>query len=160
MTFDEFYSAYPRHEGRKAAERAWHRLGLWARPMTTEDIKDALEWQIPVFRKREKKFIPLPATWLNGERWNDEPPKQPAPQEVQGEGSGVPKRRPCSRCGQDRPPYTIKGHICHVCRTEYPHGITQPPRSASARPDPFREAQEGIPRGDHGAHPEEDGDPQ
>lgn len=70
MTFDEFWSLYPRKTAKKAAVRAWEKLNpdlfLW------EDIRsDLLTRKWP-----EPKFIPHPATYLNGERWTDEAPRE------------------------------------------------------------------------------------
>ena len=32
---------------------------------------------LPTLLKTERRFIPLGATWLNGERWTDEPEPRP-----------------------------------------------------------------------------------
>ena len=68
--FNLFWSAYPRKVAKKAAEKAWDKLKLnqqlfdelMAGLMTAKNSK---QWQDP-------KYIPHPATWLNGERWKDE----------------------------------------------------------------------------------------
>jgi hypothetical protein len=67
-----FYSRYPRKEARKDAEKAWGQLKIT--PETEDAIHKALDWQIPLYEQRERHFIPLPASWLRGERWTDEPP--------------------------------------------------------------------------------------
>ncbi len=69
LEFNEFYKNYPRHEGRGQALKAY----LTARKKASAEILLAGS-----IRAREKygdteaKYIPLPATWLNGERWLDE----------------------------------------------------------------------------------------
>jgi hypothetical protein len=69
-TFDEFYVHYPRHEKRVAAEKAWKRLRTADRRAALEALPQHLDhWQ----RSRtETKYIPLPGSWLNGKRWEDE----------------------------------------------------------------------------------------
>lgn len=76
--FSAFWDRYPRREAKKDASKAWQQLP----PETEPLIHAALDWQLPLWEDREKKFIPLPATYLRGERWTDEkptPPKGPTP---------------------------------------------------------------------------------
>jgi hypothetical protein len=75
-----FYDRYPRKEARKDAEKAWGQLKVT--PETEEKIHAALDWQIPIYEQREKHFIPLPASYLRGERWTDEPPTPPKPKTI------------------------------------------------------------------------------
>jgi hypothetical protein len=65
--FDAFWNAYGRKEGRKAAVRAWGKLSIAKRA----EVMGAL----PRFLSQhpEVRFRPHPATFLNGERWLDEP---------------------------------------------------------------------------------------
>ncbi|MEW6427490.1 MAG: hypothetical protein AB1568_05595 [Thermodesulfobacteriota bacterium] len=72
--FDAFWGAYPRRVGKAAAVRAWVRLSpggaLFAEIMTAlAAAKDSDQWQ-----RDEGRFVPHPATWLNGRRWEDEQP--------------------------------------------------------------------------------------
>lgn len=66
--FNLFWSAYPRKEGKKAALRAFSKLDSSVWPLlipAVEKHKQRPQWQ-------NRQYIPLPATWLNGERWEDE----------------------------------------------------------------------------------------
>lgn len=74
--FAEFYAAYPRKEGRADAVKAFAKVTA---PLT--DLLAALEWQCKSHKwlKEGGQFIPLPASWLNGERWKDEKPVMPQP---------------------------------------------------------------------------------
>lgn len=70
--FDIFWMAYPRRTGKGAARKAFDK----ARQKTTLQVMlNALEWQ----RQQEQwlsnggAYIPHPSTWLNQERWEDEP---------------------------------------------------------------------------------------
>lgn len=72
--FPEFYDAYPRHEGRGQAAKAYRSaLKKAERSVLLAGAVQARER----YRETEKQFIPLPATWLNGERWLDEPGPTP-----------------------------------------------------------------------------------
>ena len=65
--FEEFYKAYPRRQAKQDAEEAWRKLNpneqLFSRILA--DIRNR-------FRTIDPNFIPLPAKYLNGARWNDE----------------------------------------------------------------------------------------
>lgn len=71
-TFEGFYSAYPKHKAKPAAEKAWKKLNP-SQDLFEKMIK-ALEWQCkqPDWLKDNGQYIPLPASWLNGQRWLDE----------------------------------------------------------------------------------------
>ena len=76
--FNEFWSAYPKKVGKKDAAKAWQKL----KPdeALTKTILDGVKkWQeSKQWAEDGGRFIPHPATFLNGERWNDEcePAKQ------------------------------------------------------------------------------------
>lgn len=69
--FKRFYDAYPRHQGRKPAKKAWDKLHPSAE--LTETIISHVEKRKKTdWNGKDKTFIPLPATFLNNERWTDE----------------------------------------------------------------------------------------
>lgn len=72
--FNEFWSAYPRKQGKKNAERAF--IKLTPDESLLGEILAALDWQkqSASWTKENGQFIPLPATYLNGRRWEDEKP--------------------------------------------------------------------------------------
>lgn len=78
--FEKFWALYPRKVGRGAAYNAWKKTPL---PDITV-LYDALEWQKKTeqWNKSGGQFIPHPATWINQQRWNDQPMKseQPKPE--------------------------------------------------------------------------------
>ncbi len=70
MTFQAFYSMYPRKMGRKEAEKSWNRLTPTQQSECLEALPNYLKyWKI---KETAKDFIPYPATFLNQERWTDE----------------------------------------------------------------------------------------
>lgn len=70
--FDRFWEAYPRRQGKDAARKAWAKIRPDAALL--EIMLSALERQraSDQWRRDGGRFIPLPATWLNGRRWEDE----------------------------------------------------------------------------------------
>jgi len=73
MTFDEFWVLYPRKVGKHKAKQTWERLRLSAPDL--HRIRVALSWQVPHWAESGTlQYVPHPTTWLNGRRWEDEPP--------------------------------------------------------------------------------------
>lgn len=71
--FENWYQTYPRHEAKAPALKAYKT----ARKTTPAQVLlDAITRQKPRLTAEASgpKFIPLPATWLNGKRWQDETP--------------------------------------------------------------------------------------
>lgn len=70
--FEEFWSAYPKKVAKEAARKAWVKL----KPDETlgkEIIQAVMEnSKTKDWLKENGKYIPYPATYLNGKRWEDE----------------------------------------------------------------------------------------
>lgn len=70
--FDLFWSTFPRKIGKGAAELAWKKIKpddtLQARIIHAVKAQCKSEQ----WRRDQGQFIPHPATWLNGKRWEDE----------------------------------------------------------------------------------------
>jgi predicted phage replisome organizer len=70
--FDEFWSAYPKKKAKEAAKKAWVKLKpdetlgktIIAAVLGSANTTD--------WKKENGKYIPYPATYLNGKRWEDE----------------------------------------------------------------------------------------
>ena|GEM_PF-3510650 len=78
QSFMEFWEAYPRKAGKRAAEEAWRKLkpneALLVEILSAiETAKRSRQWQ-----RDDGQYIPNPVTWLNQRRWEDETPA-PAP---------------------------------------------------------------------------------
>jgi DNA-binding MarR family transcriptional regulator len=72
--FLQFWDRYPRKISKAAARKAYVKA---LKTETHDRIMYGLSQQMPSLAAREAQFIPHPATWLDQERWNDEP-EQPA----------------------------------------------------------------------------------
>lgn len=69
--FDDFYSCYPRHEGKGQAEKAYRAaLKIVSGDKILESCKALAEHHAAL--GTDKQYIKLPATWLNGKCWEDE----------------------------------------------------------------------------------------
>lgn len=75
--FEEFWSAYPKKQGKGAAQRVWNRIrpdnALFA--VIMDSVKAHAEHN-PQWLKDGGQYIPNPSTWLNQERWQDEMPRE------------------------------------------------------------------------------------
>jgi hypothetical protein len=70
--FQNFWNLYPKKRAREDAVKAWAKIspenGLVEKILSSVRVQmDTDDW-----RKENGKYIPLPATWLNGRRWEDE----------------------------------------------------------------------------------------
>lgn len=67
--FARFWASYPRKEGKQKAAAAFGKVTV-----STDILLAALERQkkSSQWTKDNGQFIPHPATWLNGKRWEDE----------------------------------------------------------------------------------------
>ena len=70
--FASFWSSYPKKKSKPEAEKAWNKLkpddALLATILKAIDAQKKTDG----WTKDVGKFIPHPATWLNGRRWEDE----------------------------------------------------------------------------------------
>lgn len=70
MWFESFWEIYPKHQDKKKAKQKF--LKLCTDEKKYQEIMDGLRNVLPMWAKKDTKYIPMPTTWLNGERWNDE----------------------------------------------------------------------------------------
>lgn len=76
ILFARFWESYPRKESKQAAMRAFDKLNpdetlLLKILESIERFRESAQWT-----EDNGRFIPYPATFLNGKRWEDEPIKQ------------------------------------------------------------------------------------
>ena len=73
--FAEFWTEYPKKTGKGQAEKAFTKACRsevdFAAIMHGLSDQNRLRF-IPMKQNGESRFIPMPATWLNGKRWEDE----------------------------------------------------------------------------------------
>ncbi len=68
--FEEFWKHYPRKQKKKETERIWKRKKYdRIAPLLLKDIQERLKTE---WKSKEIEYVPLPSTYLNGERWTDE----------------------------------------------------------------------------------------
>ena len=70
MWFESFWEIYPKHQDKKKAKQKF--LKLCKDEKKYQEIMQGLRNVLPVWAKKDTKYIPMPTAWLNGERWNDE----------------------------------------------------------------------------------------
>lgn len=75
--FDLFWKEYPNKKSKKKAQESWNKIKNPDMGLILEAVKKQKKTQ--QWMKDNGQFIPMPSTWLNQERWNDEI------KEVQGE---------------------------------------------------------------------------
>ena len=75
--FEQFWTAYPKKQAKQEASKAFRSAKVKPEQLQTvlQDIKR--RGSSPDWQKDGGKFIPLPATYLRGKRWEDVPLSQP-----------------------------------------------------------------------------------
>jgi hypothetical protein len=74
--FSDFWLLYPRRVAKKEAAKAWDKLTPTAQVAAVTGL---VAWR-RVWAKRDLDYVPHAASWLNGERWEDEIPPDAAAQ--------------------------------------------------------------------------------
>ena len=69
--FEQFWAAYPRKVGKGNARQAWSKIKMTDDLFATilNAVEQQKQWE--QWQKDNGQFIPLPATWLNQQRWDD-----------------------------------------------------------------------------------------
>lgn len=71
--FEEFWKIYPRREGKAKASDSWERLTKPQKRKAYVSLKKQLSVLVERLSDKRGNFCPLPATWLNQGRFDDEP---------------------------------------------------------------------------------------
>jgi hypothetical protein len=74
VTFSDFWDAWPKSNGKKAAEAAWAKAIKRASPEAI--VQAAIDYAAAPHRPAIQ-FVPYGATWLNGDLWEDDLPQAP-----------------------------------------------------------------------------------
>jgi hypothetical protein len=69
--FADFWLLYPRRVARKDAERAWLKLTV---EQQVQAIVAIVQWR-RIWADKDDEYLPHASTWLNGWRFDDEPPR-------------------------------------------------------------------------------------
>lgn len=83
VRFDRFWSAYPRKDKKQDSLKIFVRL----KPddILLQKMLAAIERQKQTEQWQDRKYIPMPSTWLNGKRWEDDVQEESEPlKKIQG----------------------------------------------------------------------------
>jgi hypothetical protein len=69
--FEDWYGSYPRHVGKGAARKAYRTARKKA---SAAELLAGAARAREQYRGKEEQYIPHPSSWLNAERWLDQPP--------------------------------------------------------------------------------------
>ena len=70
MTFENFWSQYPKKVGKLTAKRSWEKLSLDNQQKALEAIVEHRKYWVA--KGTDWEFIPHASTWLNNQRFFDE----------------------------------------------------------------------------------------
>ena len=105
--FDEFWAMYPRKVDKGKAKTKWNQI---CNKRTTDEsrptwgtIKRAIEDQLQSERWQNPRFIPHPTTWLNQQRWLDDPEEMKSSYDNSGHGTDPSANQPSKGSGHMNP---------------------------------------------------------
>lgn len=77
--FEKFWETYPRKEAKEIARAAWRQLWRHRQLPALDVLSAALDnfKTSPMWLKEHGRFVPHPANWLRGQRWQDAPSLDP-----------------------------------------------------------------------------------
>ncbi len=70
--FEQFWALYPRKQAKQDARKAWSKLNPSADLVADILISVSQHCLTQEWRKDRGQFVPLPASFIRGERWTDE----------------------------------------------------------------------------------------
>lgn len=70
IPFQDFWGIYPNKTQKKKAEEKWNRLKVEVQDLILKDLPERIKGE--KWQKDGGKYVEMPTTYLNGERWNDE----------------------------------------------------------------------------------------
>lgn len=118
--FDEFWDIYPKKVAKQNAIKAFERAKkVWTKDgKNITDILNAVTRAInsESWQKDNGKFIPYPASWLNGGRWDDGSLNDSAPEIKK---KPVPVVTQCPACGSYDLAHTLDRVMCRGCGAVY-----------------------------------------
>lgn len=80
--FAVFWLAYPKKQDKQNALKAWKKLNPDAETQRKIILAIQAQRASPQWQKENGQFIPMPSTWLNGRRWEDQPIQVPGGKQV------------------------------------------------------------------------------
>jgi len=113
--FDEWWSIYPRKVAKVGAVKAYRKALLETTPGRLLDGARTMAKDVAEGRQ-ERQWVPYPASWLNGGRWDDEPTIQLATVTA-GPQKETHFTLLCRKCGWTSPPGVLDLNVdwCGVC---------------------------------------------
>jgi hypothetical protein len=72
MDFETFWTHYPKKVAKQDAIKAWSRLTMF----DVDAIDAAYADHLRAWAGKDPQYLPHPATWLRGRRWEDEVPRR------------------------------------------------------------------------------------
>lgn len=72
--FDAWWEVYPRKTAKKEARKAWEQMAREIDALTPEELMIRTQAFAQSVLHKDQEHVPHGATWLRGERWNDELP--------------------------------------------------------------------------------------
>lgn len=80
--FAMFWAVYPKKQDKQNALKAWKKLNPDTQTLRKIILAIQAQRASPQWQKDGGQYIPMPSTWLNGHRWEDQPIQAPGGKQV------------------------------------------------------------------------------
>jgi hypothetical protein len=115
--FDLFWRAYPKHEGKMDARKAWNKIKP-KKELVQRILQDiARRKQSDQWLKDNGQYIPWPQKYLNHRLFED---GMGTVQDTKQVGAGAPKSSKCSKCGAKNVMLDEETGLCQLCYKAIP----------------------------------------
>lgn len=84
--FAMFWAVYPKKQDKQNALKAWKKLNPDAQTQRKIILAIQAQRASPQWQKEAGQYIPMPSTWLNGHRWEDQPTQIQGGRQVSAQG--------------------------------------------------------------------------
>lgn len=70
--FERFWARYPKKKNKQAARKAWDKLNPNRELCKQMSVALIAQMRSEEWQRENGRFVPYPASWINGKRWEDE----------------------------------------------------------------------------------------
>lgn len=122
VSFEKFYSVYPRKKGKQDAIK-WFKKNKPTTEFVSMLVEDVYKRVATEWNGKEPQYVPYPASYLNGKRWEDEietsapvKPKYPTPDERAVNEQKIREREVKEQLAKQREIESSKGGIAKLTK--------------------------------------------
>lgn len=131
ITFDDFWRAYPRKVGKGAAQKSWDKC-VNRMKIAPSVILDGAKRYAGAKAGADIQYIAHPSTWLNQQRWLDEPDTMQEPEQETAPDPGA-----AEWMVKNKTAHALRNRIIERTREHHQHRVAEAARRLDATEQEF-----------------------